>query len=112
MNDQYSITLSNLSDGIGRFYLHTNTQATLSLDIPVLNNVSIYKSSQTNLRITGIDSGTVTMHIYNVLGQSVLKTSFEGTSVNDVTLPNVKAGIYIVDLHSENGKLNKKIIIE
>jgi hypothetical protein len=111
-NAQYSVTLANDSNGIGRFYLHTNTQATLSVSNQELTNVSVYKTTASNLRITGIDTGRVSIQLYNLLGQSVFKTSFEGASVNDITLPNLKTGIYIVDIHSEKGQLNKKIILK
>mgnify|MGYP006075293197 FL=1 len=111
-NTQYSITLKDNSNGIGRFYLHTNTQATLGLEIQDLTNVSVYKTSASNLRITGLDIGIASMQLYNTLGQSVFSASFEGASVNDVALPNLKAGIYIVDIKTGSGKLNKKIILQ
>ena len=111
-NTQYSITLKDNSNGIGRFYLHTNTQATLGLEIQDLTNVSVYKTSASNLRITGLDIGIASMQLYNTLGQSVFSASFEGASVNNVALPNLKAGIYIVDIKTGSGKLNKKIILQ
>jgi hypothetical protein len=111
-NTQYSVTLKDNSNGIGRFYLHTNTQATLGLEIQDLTNVSVYKTSASNLRITGLDIGIASMQLYNTLGQSVFSASFEGASVNDVALPNLKAGIYIVDIKTGSGKLNKKIILQ
>jgi hypothetical protein len=52
------------------------------------------------------------MQLYNTLGQSVFSASFEGASVNNVALPNLKAGIYIVDIKTGSGKLNKKIILQ
>ena len=111
-NTQYSVTLKDNSNGIGRFYLHTNTQATLGLEIQDLTNVSVYKTSASNLRITGLEIGIASMQLYNTLGQSVFSTFFEGASVNDVALPNLKAGIYIVDIKTGSGKLNKKIILQ
>lgn len=111
-NTQYSVTLKDNSNGIGRFYLHTNTQATLGLEIQDLTNVSVYKTSASNLRITGLDIGIASMQLYNTLGQSVFSASFEGASVNNFALPNLKAGIYIVDIKTGSGKLNKKIILQ
>lgn len=74
-NTQYSVTLKDNSNGIGRFYLHTNTQATLGLEIQDLTNVSVYKTSASNLRITGLDIGIASMQLYNTLGQSVFSAS-------------------------------------
>lgn len=109
---KYAVTLSENSSGIGRFYLHTNSSATLGTLNQELNNINVYSTSISNLRIVGIDTGNVSLRLNDILGKSVFHTSFKGTSVNDVSLPNLKAGIYLVDIQSEKGKLNKKIILK
>ena len=50
--------------------------------------------------------------MYNILGKQVLATSFQGNGVNDVALSNLRTGVYIVQLQTENGTLNKKVMIE
>jgi len=32
--------------------------------------------------------------------------------VNDIRLPNVRAGVYIIQLETKNGTLSKKVIID
>lgn len=108
----FTTTLASDMNGIGRFYLRTTTAGTLSTDDFGLSNVSMYTSSRNNLRIVGIQNGTANIRIYNILGKQVLASSFEGNGVNDVTLPNIGTGIYIIQLETNLGKLNKKIIIE
>ena len=110
-SSNFTTTLTSDLNGIGRFYIHTTTEA-LSIDDVNLDNISMYTSSNNNLRIVGIQSGNAQVKIYNILGKQVLSTSFEGTGVNDITLPNVRAGVYIIQLETENGTLNKKVIIE
>jgi hypothetical protein len=81
-------------------------------DFATNNNISIYTSSKDNLRIVGVQNGTATVQLYNILGKEMLKTSFEGNGVNDINLNTIPMGIYIVKLATENGVLNRKIIIQ
>jgi len=64
------------------------------------------------LRIVGVQNGTASVQLYNILGKEVLKNSFEGNGVNDINLNNIPMGIYIVKLATENGTINRKIIIQ
>ena len=81
-------------------------------DFGAINNISIYKSSNQNLRIVGVQNGKATVQIYNILGKEVLKTSFEGNGVNDIKLNNLHLGLYILKLATEKDTINKKIIIQ
>jgi hypothetical protein len=110
-SSNFVTTLTEDADGIGRFYLHTRNQP-LSTDDFNLDNISIYKSDENNLRIVGIQNGTAQVRLYNILGKQVVNTMFEGNGVNDVTLPSLRTGVYIIQLETETGKLNKKVIIE
>lgn len=42
----------------------------------------------------------------------MFNAAFEGTGVNDIQLPSLAEGLYIVNLSTVNGKTNKKIIIQ
>ena len=109
----YSTTLENNLSGIGRFYLHTSTAALSANDFATNNNISIYSSSKENLRIAGIQNGKkAKLQLYNVLGKEILRTSFEGNGVNNVSLPTLNTGVYIVKIATENRTLNKKIHIK
>jgi len=107
----FTTTLTNDLNGIGRFYLHTTSNA-LSTGNVTLENISMYISSNNNLRIVGVHRGNARVKIYNILGKQVSNASFEGRGVNDISLPNVRAGVYIIQLETESGTLNKKVIIE
>ena len=108
----FSTTLENSLSGIGRFYLHTTSTSLSVNDLTTSNNLSIYNTNRENLRIAGVQNGTATIQLYNILGKEVLRTSFEGKGVNDITLPNLANGVYIIKLATENGTTNKKIIIQ
>ena len=108
----FTTTLGSDLNGIGRFYLHTTTGALSTNDVAANNNLSIYTSTRENLRIVGVQNGTANIQLYNILGKEVLKGSFEGNGVNDIALPRLNSGIYIVKIATEKGTINKKIIIQ
>ncbi|MCI2229819.1 T9SS type A sorting domain-containing protein [Polaribacter sp. MSW13] len=109
-NSEYAVTLTESLNGIGRFYIHT-TPSVLSVNETNLENISIYKSDVSTLKIVGLQ-GKTTMSLFNVLGKQVLKTSFSSNGVKEITLPKVASGVYIIQLETEKGKLNQKIILE
>ena len=111
-DSNFSFTPENNLDGIGRFYLHTTSGVLSANDFATNNNISIYTSSKDNLRIAGVQKGTATVRLYNILGKEVLNTSFVGSGVNDIKVNDIPIGIYIVKLTTENGTLNRKIIIQ
>jgi hypothetical protein len=111
VNTEYIVTLNTSLDGIGRFYLHTSSSA-LSINENITENISIYKTSDTNLRMAGLTQGNTNIKLYNILGKQVLNQTFKTNGVSDITLPKLTSGVYIIQLETENGKLNKKIIIE
>ena len=108
----FSTTLSTNQDSTGRFYLHT-TSASLSTGSVLNNNpVSIFTTTRDNLRIVGVQSGTANVQLYNIAGKLVLNTSFEGTGSNNINLPVLSSGVYIVQVKNESGTINKKVVIE
>ena len=113
--DSSSNLTKNIStdlNGIGRFYLHTTSTVLNTDNVALNNNISIYTSSRDNIRIVGVQNGTTKVRLYNVLGKQLLNTSFEGNGVNNIALPNFNRGAYIVQLETESGIVNRKIILE
>ena len=109
----YKITLNEGVDGIGRFYLHTSSKAALSIDDNLgLDNINIYKANKSTLRIVGLQQGKASVKLFTILGKQIMASSFTSNGVKDVSLPNLAAGVYVVQLETESGKLNKKIILE
>ena len=108
----FSTTLSTNLNSTGRFYLHT-TSASLSTGNVLDNNpVSIFTTTRDNLRIVGVQSGTANVQIFNILGKQVLNTSFEGSGSNNINLPVLSSGVYIVQVKNESGTINKKVVIK
>ncbi|WP_445747685.1 T9SS type A sorting domain-containing protein [Polaribacter sp.] len=111
-NSEYKVTLSEALDGTGRFFLHTKSSAVLGTEDVNLTNVSIFKTSKENLRIVGLTQGTASLKLYNVSGKQLFNANFQAKGANDITLPKLATGMYIIQLQTENGRTNKKIILE
>ncbi|WP_298949878.1 T9SS type A sorting domain-containing protein [uncultured Polaribacter sp.] len=110
-NAEYTTPVSETSTE-GRFYLHTSAKSVLSTDKELLNSVSIYKSNASTLKIVGLSQGKTSVKIYNVLGKKVMSSNFNANGVKEISLPKLSSGVYVVQLETEAGKLNKKIVLE
>ena len=110
-NSNYKVTLAEDLYGIGRFYLHTKSSV-LNTDSFLLDNISIFKTDNSNLRIAGLQPGNVSVKLFNILGKQMMSSAFKSNGVQNISLPNLATGIYIVQLETESGTLNKKIILE
>lgn len=111
-NSEYKITPSEALNGTGRFYLHTSQKA-LSIDTSsTLENVRMYKADKSTLRIVGLQQGAATVKLFNLLGKQVMNSSFTTNNAQNISLPQLAKGVYIVQLTTVTGKLNKKIVLE
>jgi hypothetical protein len=111
-NSNFKITPEVALTGTGRFYIHT-TESSLSIsNDAILNSVSIFKTDASTIRIAGLAQGNASVKLFNILGKQVMDVSFNSNGVKDIALPKLSTGVYIVQLQTETGKLNKKIILE
>ncbi|MEN8703580.1 MAG: T9SS type A sorting domain-containing protein, partial [Polaribacter sp.] len=110
VNATYTATVTKDSTD-GRFFLHTKSSA-LSTESELLNSVSIYTSNAATLRIVGLSQGEASVKLFNLLGKQVMSTNFNAQGVKELSLPNLTTGVYIVQLETAAGKLNKKIVLE
>lgn len=109
----YTVQLLTEQNGIGRFYLHTKSEALNIDDIKNdLDNIRVYKLEDKTLRISGLRNGMVHLRMFDALGKQILKTKFLAKRLNDIELPNILTGVYIINIQSENGKVNKKVILK
>ena len=107
----YTTILSEALNGIGRYYLHASAQA-LSTDELIAANISLYMINSNTLRVVGAQSEVAQIKVHSMLGKQVYETSFQGNGMNDVDLPKVAKGLYLIQLETARGVLNKKIFIE
>lgn len=111
-NAEYVITADSNTTGVGRFYLHTNTQQVLSTGSYSLENISIYADNNDMLNIVGLEREmNAELRIYSILGRELYKKTFVTLEENSIDVSSLKTGVYIVDLNTDKGKLSKKVII-
>ena len=106
----YQATITEEAQSVGRFYIH-NTSASLSTEHLNANNISIYKSSLHEITINGL-TAEATFKMFSVTGKEVMHTRFTSHGKKEITLPSLAKGIYVVQLTTEAGTINKKIILE
>ncbi|WP_075342548.1 beta strand repeat-containing protein [Tenacibaculum agarivorans] len=108
----YSISLTDATNGIGRFYIHTSAKSLSSEDIKNnVSEVSIYKSASKEITIAGLQT-EANVKIYSTLGKSLVNTQINSNGISTIELPSFAAGIYLVKLTSDRGIVTKKVIIE
>ena len=107
----YKTTIEEATNGVGQFYIHTATKSLSTDDIATeLNNVSIYKSSNKEITISGLNTNA-SVSVFSLLGKKVMNTNITSNGVSKISLPTVSAGVYIVKLNSEYGEITKKITL-
>jgi len=108
----YTFTLHEDIDGIGRFYLHTSTSSLTSNDTPSLDDISIYSLYNSNLRITGLPSQQIRFRLFSIQGKELIQMSFQSNGIKDILLPKIATGVYIAYLETEQGTKIQKIILK
>ena len=111
--ENYTVTLKDDTKNIGQFYLHTSTKS-LSNDHVThsLENVSIYNSGKNELTITGLQATKASIAVYSILGQRVTKQDFYSNGVSTISIPSVTSGVYLIEVTTELGNINTKVIIK
>ncbi len=113
--EPYSIQLTQELNGIGRFYIQT-TQKALHVPHESDLSISIFKTDNENIRITGIQNKKMlSFWMFSIAGETLVQKKLNGSGLNeiDVSLPkSLSTGIYLIKIASESGVFVKKIVIE
>ncbi|MGB0879679.1 MAG: T9SS type A sorting domain-containing protein, partial [Polaribacter sp.] len=105
-----TVTLSEVLDGVGRFYIHTSTQA-LGVSNVDLVSVAIYNANQ-KIHFSGLPEGNTLVTLYDVVGKVILEEKIT-ESTSSISIGNIsKGGIYLVHLKTEKGTISKKIVLQ
>lgn len=108
----HSVTLKNASNGIGQYYIHTSTKKLKNVAIKKdSKNINIYKSTNNNLTIAGLQTDKTSVSIYSILGKKIINTELKSIGTHVIQLPKIATGTYIIELNSSFGKISKKIIL-
>ncbi len=116
LNTNYKIIVDSNIKCIGRFYLRTSAtdlRKTLAINDFNLNQVRMYMTSTRTLRITGLKNDNNNLKIYTILGKRIISKNIQSSNIVDITIPDyIKQGIYIIELETEKGNINKKVFLK
>lgn len=94
------------------FMLRANLSSVTSVqENPSTNYSSIIFPNPANESLTIASQGNETIEITNALGQIVFTTQARGTSTI-VDVHNLEAGVYFVNVFSEDAKITERLIIQ
>jgi hypothetical protein len=110
--EPFNITPENALNGLGRFYLHTKTNSSLSTEEIEEESkyLNIYNTPENIVNIAGL-YGSANVRIYSIEGKEILKTLINSSGLSTIQLPRLSKGVYIVNLDNKTTQLSKKIII-
>ncbi|MFK5890094.1 MAG: T9SS type A sorting domain-containing protein [Flavobacteriaceae bacterium] len=108
----YTITLSSSLSGTGRFYMHTQDNAsTLAVeDFNTSQYTLIATPKNNNLKLYGAVTQKGSIVIYDSLGRSIFTTSLIKGTEQDIAVPNMATGVYFVKATIDGKPLSKKIV--
>ncbi len=109
--NKHTISLYEKSNGIGQFYIHTQAKKLNPDTVNDLNNINIYNSDDKEISISGLQ-GKAVVKVYNTLGKKLVQAQITSNGINQVLLPHLSAGIYIVKLNTDLGSITKKIVLK
>nr|WP_321358841.1 T9SS type A sorting domain-containing protein [uncultured Draconibacterium sp.] len=105
----YQASISDESEGYGRFYLHTKN-VTTGLESFGHEDINVLvQSKYSRLRITGIHTDKAILELYDLLGRKLLVQPLQNSATNDVSMVGIKTGIYLVKVKAAGVVNSQKI---
>ena len=113
LNDgEYNFTPEKTLAGTGRFFLHFSPKA-LSLENNLLSGLQIYTSDSKSIIINGKLEGFSEVSMYDIQGRKVMSDTINTTSTtNEINVPSLKTGVYLVKVINSNQSTTKKVFIK
>jgi hypothetical protein len=112
VNTTYKVALTEAINSVRRFYVHTAQNVLNVPENTILNTISIYKTTNANLRFVGLPQGNAKVKLYNIVGQQVLQAVFDANGIKDLALPKLAKGVYIIQLTTKAGISTQKTLLE
>ena len=106
-----SITLDTGIEGVGRFYLHTTSEALSLNDAEKLNGIQIFSDDQRSIHFRGIEE-EATAKVFSITGKQIVKRELTTEINQKIDLPRIVRGIYLVQLTNSKGTILKKIVLK
>ncbi len=105
----YSFTLTSPANGIGRFYLHTK-QGSMGIDQPLIDGLSVLAYPERQLiRVLGEIALPARVSVYDLNGRIVRSVALNNPLVNEIYLPELTNGMYLLVIESAQKTVKRKI---
>lgn len=108
----YEVTFDEKVNGTGRFYIHTSSRALSNEDVVTLDKVIIYPTNNI-VNIAGLTADKVKVKIFDLVGKQIVDKKVTSQNLIQINLPpSTRKGMYIVNINTEYGQINKKIMLK
>jgi hypothetical protein len=106
----YKATLSEDSQGSGRFFLHTRARSTGIQPAITVNEINILPYPlERCLRINGQVSEGSRIQLFDMRGRQLANRRLNENKVNELDMSGIKNGLYLIIISSENQRIIRKI---
>jgi len=108
----YTVTLPSNLSGTGRFYLHTRSSTLDIDDYSVLESqyTLVTSPEQNNIRLYGAVTEKGSVNIYDTFGRQIHNTTLQKGSEQNIKVPVLSTGVYILKFNIDNKPFSKKIM--
>ncbi|TDU42910.1 putative secreted protein (Por secretion system target) [Gelidibacter sediminis] len=111
-NSDYKFTVNSTLKGTGRFFLRISNRTLSEEETFMSNGLQIYSKLKT-VYIKGVLLEPTNATIYDIQGRVISSTTLKaGSNDNQINLPQVTSGVYIVKLTSKSQEKSQKVIIK
>jgi len=108
----YTVTLNSNLSGTGRFYLHTRS-STLDIDdysVVESQYTLVPSPEQNNIRLYGAVTEKGSVNIFDTFGRQIHNTTLQKGTEQDIKVPVLSTGVYILKFNIDNKPFSKKIM--
>jgi len=111
--DTYETTITQDTNGAGRFYLHTASQTPLSTDsFNIDGTVNVY-SVDNKIIINGLNGLENSITVFDVLGKKVAEvTKTTESNIEILVSSKLTKGVYFVNIKTNKKAISKKILLK
>ena len=106
----YTVNLSTALSGTGRFYLHTQENTLAIDDFSALQYTLVTSPEQNNIRLYGVVAEKGSVDIFDIFGRKIHATKLQTGSEQNINMPVMSTGVYIVKFNIDNKPFSKKIL--
>ena len=106
----HTVKTTKKIEGTGRFFIHTKSAVTGSVEIS--NNeefVVLPRPKQNLLHIEGDVENKTVVSVFDLMGRKLIEKKLEKTSINSVNMEGIINGTYVVFIQSSTHSTSKKI---